>query len=109
MYEKMGCSSAGVSSPCGIGGGLFEKTIEAGREPNASAREDPVARAGDMSRGGKGVSGEGESNLGGVSLGVALLEDFLLSLPDSLLGPPKVDIKERTVAKQGGFAVSAKV
>jgi hypothetical protein len=92
MYEKIGASSAGVLSSCCISGGLREKTMDAGREPDPSPLEE--APTGDKSDGGEGVSGDGVAHLGGVSEGVAEL-DFLLSRSESFLGP-KVDMKEKT-------------
>lgn len=100
--EKIGESSGGVSSSWVISGGLREKIIEAGREPIPSPRglEPPT---GDKSDGGDGVSGEGVCHLGGVSAGVTLREDLLLSFPESLFfGPPQVDINERTRTRTQG-------
>ena len=60
-------------------GGLREKIMDEGREPPPS----PLGPAltGDNSVGGDGVSGGGVCHRGGVSAGVTLLDDFLLSLP----------------------------
>lgn len=94
--EKIGDSSGGVSPACCISGGLREKLIEAGREPLPSLGP---ALTGDSSVGGDGVSGGGVCHRGGVSAGVpftgvTLLEDFLLSLLESLF--PQLEMNERT-------------
>lgn len=105
--EKIGDSSAGVSSSWGINGGLRENIIDAGREPIPSPRgfEPPT---GDKSDGGDGVSGEGVCHLGGVSMGVTLREDRLLSFPEPLFfGPPQVDINERTRRRTQGRVSNA--
>jgi hypothetical protein len=75
---------------------LFEKIMDAGRDPISPLLgvEPPT---GANSVGGDGVSGDGVSHRGGVSMGEALLEDLRLSFPEALfLGPPNVDINERT-------------
>lgn len=86
-------------------GGLRERIIDAGRE--AAPPLGPEL-TGDVSVGGDGVSGGGVCHRGGVSagvtlaIGVTLLDDFLLSLPDPLFfDPPKLDINERTGITQG--------
>lgn len=94
--ENIGDNSGGVSPACCMSGGLREKIIDAGREPLPSLGP---ALTGDNSVCGDGVSGGGVCHRGGVSAGVTfdevtLLEDFLLSLPESLF--PQPDMNERT-------------
>ena len=85
--EKIGDSSGGVSVACCSNGGLRENTMDAGREPPPLCLgADPT---GDNSEGGDAVSGGGVCHRGGVSegvtlSGVALLDDSLLPLPESL-------------------------
>lgn len=81
---------------------MREKITEGGREPIPSFR-GVAPLTGDSSEGGEGVSGEGVCQRGGVSDGVTLDEDLLLCFPESLfLGPPKVDINERTKVRRKG-------
>jgi len=99
--EKIGDSSGGIPSTCAISGGFLEKIIDAGRDPFSPALvvEPPI---GESSEGGEGVSGDGVSHRGGVSTGKALFEDLRFSFPEALfLGPPNVDINERTKVMQG--------
>lgn len=97
--EKIGDSSGGVSSACCIKGGLREKIIDAGRELGPPLGPE---LSGDSSVGGDGVSGgvchRGES-VGVTVTGVT--SDFLCSLLELLLDPPKLDINERTGITQG--------
>lgn len=88
--ENIGDSSGGVSSATCIKGGLREKVIEAGREPLPFSRGRKLL-TGDISGGGDGVSGVGDS------AGVTLVEDLLLLRPDSpSLGAPKAEINDKT-------------
>lgn len=94
--EKIGDSSGGMPSTWAISGGLFEKIIDAGRV-SISPPLGVEPPAGENSEGGEGVSGDGVCHRGGVSTGEALFEDLRLSFPEALfLGPPNVDINERT-------------
>lgn len=97
--EKIGDSSGGVSPACCMRGGLREKIIDAGRDPFPSLGP---ALTGDSSVDGEGGSGGGVCHRGGVSTGVplagvTLLEDFLLSLLESLF--PQLEMNERTNKK----------